>query len=821
MPSPRVFVSYSHRDRDAKALQQLQRFLTPLERDGVVSVWADTELKGGDDWKQEIFQALADATVAVLLISQDFLASDFVTREEMPRILQREAEGRLTVLPVFLSPSSVADVGFPDPRTSGRSRILLSKFQGFGGPQEPLASLDWAARERIYTDLARQLRGLAGSGLAPSPPAVGSVSPAPVVTAGPARAYELTIQLEDRGESVLISYHLPGREPIGSATVQWGDIKRLIDPIHEFLDRANNLTLLPQLGDPKGWGEVLFGLLFGPVDRWEQIFRALLGRAEGQRPNPPLHPVRLRIHTEDPQLSSLPWRLTAWKGQPLLDAGWVFTTTNTVDPVEDFLSTAPCNVLVLAPQLAGNGGGPHEPDHVRALLDVLKKAWPTGREPGYAQVARTRAELAEAFRVHRPAILYVYGYGARVGGRPGLLLEGDSGPEPLALADLRHLFAGQGHIPAVIYLNTEGLTQTAGSTPDQILSGVPLLLWRRRPEWSADSTTTALHWLRRWLSQGEDPLAAFHAVHLETYRTSSEACTVAIHSNYRTWRTTVYQGVAAARSYPALQIDRDRPKALVQKHVEELVRGGDRRVMAIVPYALKRNSIALFWEQLRHHLELSLGHLADIKWVRLQFPPGRSNLRRDLEGELKLQLGAELNEPPRHLLRRYAPKAVGHGRRPVLWLNWGSFGEGDPALDPLLKDDQLADWLRFSSAFLGPECPDDLRIVSYVAQEVPAKQYNSFVQKLRELRQAPWCRTPVFRLSDGEPLEEVDVLHLLDFLEDRNNSSCDAQIRREVAERIIAKTGGVFDATVALIQEAESGSWYDLLARLRREQGAA
>ena len=300
MPSPKVFVSYSHRDRDAKALQQLQRFLTPLERDGVVSVWADTELKGGDDWKQEIFQALAEATVAVLLISQDFLASDFITREEIPRILQREAEGRLKVLPVFLSPSSVDDVGYPDP--AGRTKVFLSKFQGFGTPQKPLATLEWSAREKTYADLAKQLRGLTGAGLAPIPLAAGSTSPAPV----PARAYELTVQLEDRGETILASYHLPGREPIGSATVLWADVKRRIDPVHDALDRMISRALLPQLGDPNGWGEALFDLLFGPVDRWERIFRTLFGRPTGAQPNPPLFPVRLRVHTEEPRLSSLP-----------------------------------------------------------------------------------------------------------------------------------------------------------------------------------------------------------------------------------------------------------------------------------------------------------------------------------------------------------------------------------------------------------------------------------------------------------------------------------------------------------------------------------
>ena len=125
MPRPKVFVSYSHKDE--KALEQLLRFLRPLVREGLLGAWTDTGLQGGADWKREIEEALAAATVAVLLISQDFLDSDFIVKEEMPRILEREAAGLVKVLPVFLSPSLVSDIGFPDSRTGGRTKILFRR----------------------------------------------------------------------------------------------------------------------------------------------------------------------------------------------------------------------------------------------------------------------------------------------------------------------------------------------------------------------------------------------------------------------------------------------------------------------------------------------------------------------------------------------------------------------------------------------------------------------------------------------------------------------------------------------------------------------
>lgn len=816
MPGPKVFVSYSHKDE--KALEQLQRFLRPLERDGLITAWADTGLKGGDDWKREIEQALADATVAVLLISQDFLNSKFITEEEIPRVLAREAAGLMTILPVFLSPSQVEEIGYPDPRTVGRDKVLLTKFQGYGTPAKPLSDREWSERERIYLDLSSRLRTLAGMVSAASPLAPVAVLSAASSSAGPARAYELTVQIEERGTALLITYHLPGLEPLGAVEIPWAEVKPRVDPIHQMLDTSLNRVVLEKLkASQEGWGEALFHLLFPKPDMLERIFRTVFGKGDGPRPNPVFGGVRLRVHVEDSRLSGLPWRITSWKGQPLVDAGWTFTTTHALDPVDDRLTTAPSNVLILAPRTPGNGGGPHDPEHAKAVQDVLQKAWPTGRDPGYVQVATTRTQLEEGLRGLRPHILYIYGHGLVAGGRPSLLLEGAQGPEPLALAELRRLFESAGQAPAAIYLNVEGLTDPAGVTPDQLLGDVvPLLLWRRRPDWSPDSTTLALLWLHRWLGQGEDPVAAFHKVQRDAFPPSCEAHTLAIHSNYRTWRTSTYQA-SAQRHYPSLRLDRDHQKSLVRKHMDELVRSGSRRVMALVPYAAPGNSIPKLWDQLRHDLELSLSHLAEINWVRLQFPEGRGSLRHDLEEELKLQLGAQPHEPVSYLLRRHAPRVVGPGKKPVLWLDWGAFGTAS-GVQPELKDKHLEDWLRFSSEYLGTHCPDDLRIVSYAALEVPDTQYEKLAHGLKEQRRQPWCRTPAFRLSELPPLGQVGESDLLDFLEDPNNSSCDPGIQTEIAERIIAKTGGAFEETVALLQEAESGSWYDLLAQLRREQ---
>src|SRR5690349_4122324 len=103
MPSSfrtRIFISYSH--ADSKWLERLKRHLKPLAREGL-ECWDDTHIRPGDDWHQEISTALDMAQAAILLISPDFFASDFIDEDELPPLLAA-AEGKgVRILPVIIS----------------------------------------------------------------------------------------------------------------------------------------------------------------------------------------------------------------------------------------------------------------------------------------------------------------------------------------------------------------------------------------------------------------------------------------------------------------------------------------------------------------------------------------------------------------------------------------------------------------------------------------------------------------------------------------------------------------------------------------------
>jgi hypothetical protein len=114
----------------------------PLEREGRIERWDDTRIRPGEQWRAEIEAGLAKAQIAVLLISADFVASDFIAQHELPPLLDAAEQQNTTILCVLLSPS-------------GYQRIPeLARYQAVNSPDETVIDMTKADQERVFDRVA-------------------------------------------------------------------------------------------------------------------------------------------------------------------------------------------------------------------------------------------------------------------------------------------------------------------------------------------------------------------------------------------------------------------------------------------------------------------------------------------------------------------------------------------------------------------------------------------------------------------------------------------------------------------------------------------
>ena len=163
MPRDYIFVSYSH--QDAEWLDRLRIFLKPFPwglsyKEGG-RLWADPHIQTGERWRREIGDGLSRARIAVLLVSQDFLASDFIAEHELPPILEAAAAGEVTIVCVPVGTTNVK-----------QARPELLEFQWARPPQKPLKRLRGDNRDEALAQVFDELYELAkAKGLTAAAPA--------------------------------------------------------------------------------------------------------------------------------------------------------------------------------------------------------------------------------------------------------------------------------------------------------------------------------------------------------------------------------------------------------------------------------------------------------------------------------------------------------------------------------------------------------------------------------------------------------------------------------------------------------------------------
>ena len=100
----KIFFCYAREDE--ALLKKLKTHLKPLQRQGLIDVWYDRDITAGTEWEREIKEHLNTAQIILLLVSPDFMNSDYCYSVEMQRALQRHEAREASVIPIILRPVS-------------------------------------------------------------------------------------------------------------------------------------------------------------------------------------------------------------------------------------------------------------------------------------------------------------------------------------------------------------------------------------------------------------------------------------------------------------------------------------------------------------------------------------------------------------------------------------------------------------------------------------------------------------------------------------------------------------------------------------------
>jgi hypothetical protein len=98
----KIFFCYAREDE--ALLNKLKAHLSPLQRQGLINVWHDRDISAGAEWEKEISKYLNAAQIIVLLVSPDFMNSDYCYGIEMNRALERHERDEALVIPIIVRP---------------------------------------------------------------------------------------------------------------------------------------------------------------------------------------------------------------------------------------------------------------------------------------------------------------------------------------------------------------------------------------------------------------------------------------------------------------------------------------------------------------------------------------------------------------------------------------------------------------------------------------------------------------------------------------------------------------------------------------------
>jgi hypothetical protein len=139
----KIFISYSHNDEFYR--QELEKHLSVLKRNGIVDTWTDRKIIAGENWEGKISTELINAKIILLLISPDFLASNYCYDIELKTAIERHNAGEAIVVPIIL-------------RHCDWSNTPFASIQGLPENAQPVK--DWNDQDKAFLNVVEGIKAL-------------------------------------------------------------------------------------------------------------------------------------------------------------------------------------------------------------------------------------------------------------------------------------------------------------------------------------------------------------------------------------------------------------------------------------------------------------------------------------------------------------------------------------------------------------------------------------------------------------------------------------------------------------------------------------
>ncbi len=540
------------------------------------------------------------------------------------------------------------------------------------------------------------------------------------------------------------------------------------------------------------------------------LYKQLFGRLKPVEIQGKDGEAEIRIITEDEHLARLPWMLLAHHGVFLSTAGWSVGLSNSDDFISCELPPSP-KILVVAPQ-PDNVPETDAKTHLNALKALLASADDAYASGEQLQIVTAWEDFKEALTHFQPHVLYYYGHGVgdRHHSRLVFAAKKDNRVLEKTVADLLPLLkAATDGPPLLAYINC-CLGDAGGflGAGRQLETLIPAVLTNRTVALISAAQAQAMAFWKDVLLKAIPPHIAIsriraHLGELDLSVSDTRWMTPVLYYRYGHWQANPPKPASRLERDPHWRLKLNRVSQFGQVFFQTYQMFMERkpRALGYLWYGQKKQGLEIFHKRLKVELQEKLIDVV-LYEVKPEWPMDLANPDRSFTDMLNQAFGISHAD---HLAGRIRTHTRGVSgcqtlvyvrHRPITSLY---------TFHPRFLKTYLQWWdLKFVPGL--PEQTHALLGISYEVKNPP--KFHELLTKKERLNEADLSYT-VFRLLDE--LERVNRRDLLDFLM-THNIQLPPDLRDDVLEKILEKTGGSYEKVLDELKELESRAW-----RLRKE----